>query len=80
MVPRSGFGSQLRPTVNARFVLMYAFHRVEKKCGDNWDVYQRCFGVGGPSTQRLTAVCNMFITQVVVLAVEVTSVDGWRWY
>ena len=33
MTRRSGFGSQLRPTVNARSGLVYVFHRVEKKLG-----------------------------------------------
>ena len=33
MMRRSGFGSQLRPTANARSGLLYVFHRAEKKLG-----------------------------------------------
>ena len=33
MMRRSGFGSQLRPTANARSGLVYVFHRAEKLGG-----------------------------------------------
>ena len=33
MMRRSGFGSQLGPTANARSGLVYVFHRAEKKLG-----------------------------------------------
>ena len=33
---RSGFGSQLRPTANAKSGLMYVFHRAEKKLGSSF--------------------------------------------
>ena len=39
MIRRSGFGSQLRPTANARAGLVYVFHRAEKKLGGSFGSY-----------------------------------------
>ena len=39
MIRRSGFGSQLRPTANARSGLVYVFHRAEKKLGGSCGSY-----------------------------------------
>ena len=39
MMRPSGFGSQLRPTANARSVLVYVFHRAEKKIGGSFGSY-----------------------------------------
>ena len=36
---RSGFGSQLRPTANARSRLVYVFHRAEKKLRGSFGSY-----------------------------------------
>ena len=39
MMRRSGFGSQLRPTANARSVVVYVSHRAEKKPGVSFGSY-----------------------------------------
>ena len=39
MMRRSGFGSQLRPTANARSGLVYVFHRAEKELGGSFGSY-----------------------------------------
>ena len=39
MIRRSGFGSQLRPTANARSGLVYVFHRAEKKLWGSFGSY-----------------------------------------
>ena len=39
MMRRSGFGSQLRPTANARSGLVCVFHRAEKTLGGSFGSY-----------------------------------------
>ena len=39
MTRRSGFGSQQRPTANARSGLVYVFHCAEKKLGCSFGSY-----------------------------------------
>ena len=39
MTRRSDFGSQLRPTANAKSGLVYVFHRAEKKLGGHFGSY-----------------------------------------
>ena len=39
MMHLSAFGSQLRPTANARSGLVYVFHRAEKKIGGSFESY-----------------------------------------
>ena len=65
MMRRSGFGSQLRPTVNVRSELGYVFHRSEKKLDRSFGSYiHDASAFEDPVTQRLAIFCSLFITPV----------------
>ena len=58
MVRPSGFGSQLRPTANARSGLVYLFHRAEKKIGGSFGSYS---GTASALDAQLISVSPSFV-------------------